>query len=618
MRLFGGASPVVPRTKRARALTASSREIKDDNNRELKRTQQDWQRLALQFYHSCGECWYPAQGYARSLQKIRIFPAILDERGDPQEVDSGPLVDLLERVQDPGGGRTELLGNYGRLMFLTGDGRLTVTIDEEEDEGWEFLSPVELTANENDGGWLRKRAPGLEPEALKNAPLDSIGPGEARVWRLWRRDPEYSSLADAPVRGVLDLYEVLQNLTLAVGAKGKSRAANRGGFFMPNDLEFGSPGDDGLDEDPESNDFFNTWIEAQITAIKNPGSAAAMSPISLNGPAVIQTQNGAIPTKDCMGWIPMGPPDGYDEIDAWERTIARIANGVDLPIAMVTGDPGSANHWGAWLVDEQGFRLHIAPVAQRFCDDLTSAYLRRAAIEAGIANAERVVVAYDPAEAVNHPDETKTARDAYLDLVVGSNFYRDKINATDADKPTEEDIALVLALKGKVAVDPELDQDGETQPQDGGRGEDVDEEAPAQNGNGTSATAASSLQAARILGAAEMQVERARSLAGARLTSKSKSCEDCRHRIEHVPLSLVASALGADHVRELVNGSSEASLVAGAGDELATTLRRWGVAGLAAIQMGNLIEGHALRTLYEDDPPPLPSGFQAVVAKALR
>ncbi len=82
--------------------------------------------------------------------------------------------------------------------------------------------------------------------------------------------------------------------------------------------------------------------------------------------------------------------------------------------------------------------------------------------------------------------------------------------------------------------------------------------------------------------------------------------------------SMIASALGPETVRGIISGhSSEAALVAGAGDELAETLARLGVVGEWPRELGSLVEMHALRTLYERNPPPLPAGFAAAVAKAV-
>lgn len=625
MKLGRKPEPTPPRRARIGrpSLTAAATKIGPRNQEQLQRLIQPWQQRALADYDSCGECWYPAQGYARSLERIRFFPGVLDDRGEIEEVDSGPLADLFDRIQDPGGGRTELQGAYGRLMFLIGDGRLVVT-EQDGKEAWEYLSPAELRivpGSNNPVQYLRFRAPGLAPEELTDLPDDAFEgiSGDARVYRLWRRHPTYTELADSPVKGVLELYDLLQWLTLAASASAASRAANRGALFVPDELDFGQNDVTEPDEDPQNDPFLQELVEGLSKAIRNPGTAEAAAPFVIRGPGLLAHPDGAGASAmvDLMQWFPLGPETSYSELDACDRVIARIANGLDLPVDWVTGNTGDVNHWSGWLVDEQGFRMHIAPVADRFARDLAAAYLRPAAIAAGIEDAERVTIGYDPAAAINHPDEIQTAREAFRDGVVSSAFYLDKIGASEDQAATEEDREWILALLGKKPAEPETGVDGETAPQDGGRGGDIDEEAPEQNG--TQPVSASALQAAHVLGALDLTVHRGRELAGSRLRTKTQGCDDCRGTIEGVATASIASTLGRELVREQMNGrGDEHALVAGAADGFAVTVAKWGVPADIALELGRLAEQHALRTLYESEPPPLPAGVQAVVLKAIR
>lgn len=620
-------APAANRVRIRRPLTASATSVSRAEGTTLRRLNQPWQARALAYYENTGECWYPTQFYARSMPRIRFYPAILDERGDPQEIEDGPLVDLWERVQDPSGGRTQLTTSYGQLMFVIGDGYLTITEDDER-EAWEFLSPLELRtvpgASVGDRAeYRRMRAPGLTPEELVEAPDDDFEPvgNETRVYRLYRRHPSYSDWADSPIRAVLELYELLHLLTLAAGAEAQSRAAQRGMFYMPDEVTLGGLDAEMGTEDPQADPLYQELIEALNANIRDPGTAGAMAPFWLRGPATFMQGQTPIPMKDLMGWLPLGPDkDSYGAIDKWDKVIQRIAYGLDMPAEMLTGT-GEVNHWGGWLLDEQGFRQHVAPLVQAFCADMTSAYLRPAARDAGVGEWERVTLWYDPAGAVNHPDETEVARNLFLDGAGSAEFYRDKAGATEDDAATDDDRAWILALKGKQAAEVVEEEDGETAPQDGGTGNDTDEEAPEtepSNGNGGGGRAASAALAFRVLGASDLAVIRARSLAGSRLRSRAKGCEPCLDAIADVPAHRTASALGHETVSGIITGrATEAQLVAGAADELGATIIPWGVSREWAEQIGERVEQHALRTLYEVDPPPLPAGFAAIVKRAV-
>ena len=630
------------RFARPRALTAAADSGNPGQNagrRPLTRLHQGWQLEALKRYDSVGECWYPAQFYARGLAKTRFFPAVLNDKGEREEATSGPLVELWERIRDAGGGsRNQLAASYGRLQFLNGDGYLIVSQDD-DGEAWEYLSVAELRVDpqinpKSPQSYRRLRGPGLPAEVLSEAADNQFAPitgSDVRVFRLWRPHPSHTQLADAPMRAVLDLYELLHRLTLAAGAEASSRAANRGLLVVAEEIAQTMGIVQGPQDDPQEHPLLRALIEGLVSAIENPGSAEAMAPFVLMGPAAVPTAAGPVAIKDLVAWMPMGPTDRYHEAEMWDKTIERIGNGLDMPREMVTSTAG-VNHWGGWLLDEQGYRLHVAPVTENFCSDLAAAYLRPAAKAASFADWEHVVVGYDPAEAILHPDQIQSAKDAHAALVVSDAYYRDKIGAkeTDAPEPDELERRIMILLKedprlGQPAAEPGT---GETPPQDGGTGGDTTEAPPSQpseppasgNGKPPAAVTAAALQQAKIVGAAELQVERARELAGNRLFNRAQACDECRDRLDPRPAAgLVASALGRNMVIDVINGhTSEAALVAGPGAALANKLRAWGIEGDWPDQLGRLVEQHALNTLYEEIPPQLPASFSVAVAKALR
>ncbi len=580
---------------------------------------------ALGYYDCLGECWYPAQFYARAMKRIRYYPAILDDNGEPEEVETGPIRDLFDALRDPGGTSMAMLAsNYGRLSFLIGDGYLMAS-EQEGEEAFEYLSPVELKPTKNTKPQEYERNDGVEKTTLVAAgPNETIAGNRVRVWRLWRRHPAKSGWSDAPVLSVLELYALLERLTLAAGATSGNRAALRDMVYIPDDVTLvgnENPTDPGVDEDMLEDSFMRDFIEALNTAIENPGSVEAISPLLMRGPAAFIAENGqAIPYAQLIARIQLGRDNPYFEADAWDKVISRIALGLDMPNEMVTGT-GKVNHWGGWLLDEQGFRQHVAGVVEEFCADIGSAYLRPAAREAGEADWERVVVWYDPVAAIAHPDEGPTAMDAWKLGAVGREYVRESIGAEDGDAATPEDEAFLLELLGRKPA-PDAAAQGETAPQDGGTGGDTTETPPAEPVDGAQpagVTASSDFQlAAKIIGAAEMISRQYRKTAGAKIVQRSKNCGECQDAIRDVPLSLVASTLGTVQVREIINGhTTEAALVHGAGDLFAEQVRAFGVNGDAPERLGAMVESHTLRTLYQPSATPLPVGFTDQVVKAL-
>ena len=126
-------------------LVASARLVRStDNEQSVRKRLPPWQRQALEFYDILGECWYPAQFYGRMLSRVRLYPALRRGDGTVEEIDDPQAQEVLNRIQDPGGGTSQWKEAYGRLQFLIGDGYLTATIIDEQ-EAWEYLSPAELS-----------------------------------------------------------------------------------------------------------------------------------------------------------------------------------------------------------------------------------------------------------------------------------------------------------------------------------------------------------------------------------------------------------------------------------------------------------------------------------------
>ncbi len=629
-----------PRTSRARigrpgrALTASASPA-DNPRTGLQRLDQGWQRTAMLYYRSIGECWYPAQFYTRAMKRIRYFPAILGENDDPTEVTSGPLLEIFRQIQDPGGGINQIATTYGQLQFCIGDGYLVASMDGDT-EVWEYLSPMELRLQPRSGptrpqDYRRIRAPGITPEELTEAPDDDFEPltgNKVRVWRLWRRHPEFSSWSDSPIRPILEVYELLSRLTLGTGARASSRAAQQGALFVPEELSFG-PVDKTQDEDLTNDPLMKDLLDSYVRAIQNPGSAEAMMPFLIRGPGMTQTAGGNTPTKDLIGIIPLNVSDTYPEGEFWDKVIDRIAGSLDMPREMVAPSGlGSTNHWSGWILEDSAFRLHVAPMVIDFCSDITSAYFRPAAISAGVPNAERVVVWFDPSEAVNHPDQIGTTFKAHDRLLISDAAAREGSGFAESDAPDAEEYARRVEIMLKT-IPPEVaaEAGGETTPAQGGTGSDANKQPPSQPSTERAPTSppaqrgpvsASAQLTALILGAAELQIDHARERAGNQLVRRSQRYETCQQKIKDVPRAQVAATMGEEMVRTVLEGhGSELDLVAGSFVPLVARLRKWGLDGTWPEQLAKMVEQHALRTLYETEVPPMPPGFTASCERAV-
>ncbi len=568
-----------------RSLTAAGERLNRLEGERTRRVTQNWQQRAFLYYDTLGEIKYAAQFYSRALSKLRLFAAEVDESGEVIESENPQAVEQLERIQDPGGGRSGLLSAYGRLMFLTGESILFVTVDHDtEEEQWEFLSTDEIKIDDGDPPRYRRiRAPTVEQENYTDASDDDYAPvgDEAIGYRIWRRHPRYSYLADATMLGVLDICEELVLLTQTIKARARSRLAGSGILLVPDSVGPAPPVANANDEDPMQDPFLVELTEAMTAPIADEGSASAVVPMVIRG---------QVEGLDAVRHLQVvDPMQLYPETGLRMELIQRLGIGLDLPPEILMGMADS-NHWTAWQVDEQTWKAHLQPVAQYLVDDLSSAFFRPTLKQQGLADWQRFTIAYDPADVINHPDQTTNAKDAHDRLVISDAAYREAAGFTDEDAPDEAELEA-----RKPAPPAELDPaavDGDSNGAGPTGSSVVEKKAPEDR----------QLNAAAVMGALAFVLRRGREKAGARLLGLAKKDKGLEKTLRAVRTTQVAYAIGTETAKAL-NAPEARELVAGCGDLLGEVLD---LEDEAARFLSEQIERHAARTLYEERPAPLP------------
>lgn len=611
------------------SITASGQRLTRETADDARRLLQPWQARSFAYYDVVPEIKYAAQFYSRALSQLRLFAAQRDEGDEIKELEdpNDPAVMALERIQDPGGGRANLLANYGRLVFLIGEALLFVSRDEENDgvEQWEMLSPDELRTTSS--GYQRFKAPSLQPELFQPASdedFEPVGDDEAVAYRLWRRHPRYSMLADSTMQGVLDVAEELVLLTKSVRARSRSRLAAAGILLVNGKIS--PPGIDSqaADEDPEEDPFLSVLTEAMMAGIADEGAASAVVPL------VVRVDMDHL--EEAMKLIQIvDPTQLYPETGLRLEAIRRLGIGLDMPPEILLG-MGDVNHWGTWGIDEHAWKAHLQPVAQQLVDDLTSAYFQPALREQGVENWQDFVISYDAAKVINHPDRSKDAKDLYDRRAVGKAALRDAGGFDEDDAPTQEELNEMLGvdirdaslavygiptIRGTGGLEPEAGEiEQETGTVDAGTASDEAKKGPPPNpddeatpANGRAVVA--SLLAARVLGASEIALARTRELAGSRLRTfvRDKKEKELYARLSTVRTRDVPSVIGRERALEL-GAPGERELVAGAEQLLGDALVIWGIPEATSNRLASLLAEHAARHLYEENPPPLPLAYE--------
>lgn len=557
----------------------------------LRRTRLPWQERAFAYYDLLGEIWYASQFYARALAKLDLRLVRFAGTDDEEDVTDANLLSYLSRIQDPGGGRANLLATYGRLKFLAGECYLLVTRKDDVEE-WEVVSCDELRVQPNTNIYQRFRLPGGKAEEISEAPEDQWEPidGDAIAYRFWTRHPRYSDLADAPMRGVLDLCEELLILQRAVRSRARSRVAGAGILIVPEEVSFAADTAGVPDEDADADPFLRALTEAMMTPISDEGAASAVVPIVIRVGAQHAAGFQHLQIHD--------PTQTYPETGLRMECIQRIAIGLDLPPEILLGK-SDANHWSAWQIGEDEWKAHLEPVARALVDDLTGGYLRPTMRAEGITDADEYSILYDASAVVNHPDRTRDAKDLHDRLVISDDSLRGAAGFDDDDAPDDEEylrrVGLLLKdtslATGDEVPDPvQVPGPPIGMPVSPGEGPGGVEPGPPEEPS----------EEADVALVASLIMDRAREIAGARLRTKYAKDKTIARLLDGVPNPRVAATIGRHLNGDITNYDLAArELVAGAGDCFKPTLlRRLGYSDEAANALILRCEQRAAEELF--------------------
>jgi hypothetical protein len=585
-------------TARPKAVTASASRLTGRKESALaKRLAQPWQYRCLTYYDEVPEINFSGDFYAKMLSRVRMFPAELNDEEELTEIQGGSPVDLLNRIQDPGGKRSRLQFDYGRLMFVTGEGILFV--GNAEPEQWRFLWRDEVRILDN----------GVA-ERL-NFQREVVEQGTA--YRMWTPSPRQSDMATSPMRAVQDIAEELIGLTQTVMTTITSRKIN-GILAIASELS-PDPLTPGTDEDPRANATFEAMIDHFTAQVENYGTPEAASPFIWEAPYDYM-KNG-----EGIQWIKLhDPATDYMERDLRIEAVHRLALGLDFPPEYLEGSSG-VNHWNGLQIQQQMWTLHGAPMAEQMCHDFGEAYLRPALRDDGYDGWERVVVGYDDSQVVVNPDRSADANNAADRGMISDDGYRELTGIPDALAPSQEEKDRYLAIKLR---DPALIEGAGVTP--------VNERGPAQPAAVTNGTpgvppvpstgrvvSRQEAMTAAVSGAAQLALLRCRSQAGAKLRQvaarNKKACPECAVDLDGVPNAVVASVMG-DERMAAINRADHAALVQGGTGEFADLLTAWGVGSEDAKGLCSRLEMYAAKTLLDATQPDLPPGFVAQVDQA--
>ena len=582
---------------RPRPISASGYRVGDADSDFSRRASLPWQKRALEYIDHVPELNFASRFYAKMMTPLRIFPAMRDERDQKKEIKEGLPLEVLNRIQDPGGGRSEILARYGRLMFITGEGLLFGRELNTDSERWSFIWNDELKIETGVGNKPTKYVHELGSSGEKR----EYGPDEAVAYRFWMPHPRNSYEAESPMRSTLEIAEELLVLTKSVAATAYSRLPN-GLLFLPSEIS--PPPEEAIgDEDPLNDPWSAEFIEHIATQIQNPGTAEALAPLIswVAGEHIAQIRH--ISLHD--------PQTDYMERELRREAVDRLAWGLDMPPEAMKG-LGNTNHWAAMQILGDMWKSHGVGVAEQFCDEVSSSYLQPSLREEGFEEWDRVVCDYDASAVTVKPDRSDDADDAAKLAMVSPRGYRMMKNIPEEFAPTEAERKDMLEVLGR-----NQRSQPQSAPSQNGRNPSLDGPPPpgpeGDSGRRTRVVT-SSAEAHEAMGAAMMALARCRELAGIRLWQKQRNCPECFEQADGQPHALVASIVGPATLERLK--LDPPNLVRGGTDTLRDMLVYWDYSPKQAAAVCELIESFAARTLFDERLPQLPAGFATHLEQA--
>jgi hypothetical protein len=454
--------PTLGLTGAARLIDVEGAE-REGYRRKAKR--ETWQEEAWSFFDIIGEVKQPTYFLANTCSLVRLFIGYQpDPEQDPTMAPDGmagvfEANDILDRMdQGSRGGLAGLMRESVINHKVAGECWLVGLAERAETapdpatgsdgesyrpETWDVRSVSEVFtkgSGKNMKYWTR------------DDPADNKGhelPEKTVLARVWQEHPEFSELPDCALRALLGLCEELLILTRVVKATGRSRIAGAGVLFLSNEFEIVTPPRQNTQpagEESKTPSFTERLMEAMTLPIKDEGDPAGVVPLVVRGPTDAIDKG--------VKHLLFDRPLDTAMLEQRKEIIQRLAQGTDVPMEIVIGLK-NINHWTSYQVDQSVWSRYGHPAVRVVVDAWTQGVLRPLLVSSyGVSPqvAERLMVWFDPAEAVTQPDRSANVIAAFDRFGISWEALRTYLQLSDADAPDDAEIArrieIVVASKG--------------------------------------------------------------------------------------------------------------------------------------------------------------------------
>lgn len=411
-------TPVVEETRTPRSVLAAAVNLTDRPVGWKGRRGEDvWQKDAWYFYDAIGELRFATNWLANAVSLADMYVAEVDpETGLITGPTDNPVAQrILKSILGGSVKRSQAQATMALNWQVAGEVFILIRSRPRNDDEWIVLSSTEV---EERGGQFTYCDPITGGRVEMNPQTDLL-------IRIWSPHPRYQSHADSPVRAALPILKEIERTSMNIAARLDSRLAGSGVWIIPKELDF--PAGDNTPAGAQG--VMDSLLRAASASLADPGQASSQVPIIIDAPGEhVANFNYQTFATELTGEILELRPAG----------IRRLAMSLDMPAEILEGMGGS-NHWTAWQIEETGYKIHVAPVLDRFGDALTSQYLQPAMAAAGDQDPSRYVIAFDVTEVVSRPDRQKELLDLHDRLLVSDEAVRSEASIPDDDIPTDQE-----------------------------------------------------------------------------------------------------------------------------------------------------------------------------------
>lgn len=405
------------------ALVAAAQVLTGIRSQDPARQHRAWQDEAWQFYDETGPLRYATNWLANLISRARLQAATLSPSGDePEPIETGQAADAVESLAGGVNGQSQMLRSsvvdltVPGIGYLVGQGTDTQT--------WRMYSADVLR--------MRSPATDIVPAVYELAKEDGkweVLPSESTIVRIWRPHERFYWEPDSPARAALGDLRELRRIRQYIDATLVSRLAGAGVLLIPQEVSYPTA----PNEPDAPHPFITEVIDVMMTAVREPGTAAAVVPIPIEVPAE---------HADAFKHLSFHTELSDKILDMRESALRQCAITLDVPAEVLTG-MGDLNHWGAWQIEESAVKIHAEPLLELITSALTTGFLHPVLTAQGMDKEEaaQYVIWADTSELSSKPDKSDDAVALYDRGEASGVALRRETGLSEADKPNDEELA---------------------------------------------------------------------------------------------------------------------------------------------------------------------------------